>query len=148
MNNFKKMTVILFIAATLFTLTGVSSSCDLATETSDYVKTVSNSCKVNPEEIYGKIENDEKFILFPGSETCYPCTQFVPMLNEAAQEVNVRIFYLDCHSAMPGGSVYELFEKYDVSFIPTLLIFDGENYTHPKTPEDKETLKKLLEKAE
>jgi hypothetical protein len=45
---------------------------------------------------------------------------------------------------MPGDSVYDFFDKYDVSFIPTLLIFDGESCTHPRTPDDMETLKKLL----
>jgi len=144
MNNFNKLTVILLIFTALLTLMCFSSNCALTTETSEYVKIVSNFCNMNPEEIYNKIENEEKFVLFLGSETCYPCTQFVPMLNEAAQEVNALIFYLDCRGAMPGGNVYDLFEKYNVSFIPTLLIFDGENYIHPRTPEDKETLKRLL----
>ena len=144
MNKFKKATVILLVFATLVSLTGFSSACTVTTETSDYVKTVSNFCKMKPEEIYNKIENHEHFILFLGSETCHPCTQFAPMLNEAAREVTVQVFYLDCHDAMPGGNVYDFFEKYDVSFIPTLLIFDGEDYTHPRTPEDKETLKKIL----
>ena len=143
-SSFKKLTVIILLFATLFTFTAFSSACTVAPEQSDYAKTVSNFCKMKPDEIYNKIENNDKFVLFLGRETCQPCTQFVPMLNEAAQEVNAEIFYLDCLDAMPGDGVYDFFEKYDVSFIPTLLIFDGKNYTHPRTPEDMETLKKLL----
>jgi len=143
-NNFKKITVILLVFATLFTLTAFSSACTIAPETSDYAKTVANFCKMKPDEIYSKIENNDKFVLFLGRETCHPCTQFVPILNEAAQEVNAEIFYMDCLDAMPGDSVYEFFKKYNISFIPTLLFFDGENYTHPRTPDDLATLKKLL----
>ena len=128
-SSFKKLTVIILLFATLFTFTAFSSVCTVAPEQSDYAKTVSNFCRMKPDEIYSKIENNDKF---------------VPMLNEAAQEVNAEIFYLDCLDAMPGDGVYDFFEKYDVSFIPTLLIFDGKNYTHPRTPEDMETLKKLL----
>jgi len=51
---------------------------------------------ITGEMAYDKIDDDETFVLYAGRETCPFCQQYVPKLQEAAENLSLdMIYYID-----------------------------------------------------
>lgn len=44
-------------------------------------------------EVYNKIDNEDTFIVYVGRDTCPYCQQFVPVLMDVAEELDISVLY-------------------------------------------------------
>lgn len=70
------------------------------------------------QEIYSAIDNGESLIVYYGRESCSACRVFTPTLEEAAQIVGKKVYFLDGDNLETKGFSNE----YNIQSTPTLLI--------------------------
>lgn len=75
-----------------------------------------NLIELSYNDIKGKIENKENFVLCISRTTCSHCADYKPKLKEVAKENNINIYYIDV-------------DKYDEEEFSNLISFDGSTPT-------------------
>ena len=54
--------------------------------------------------------------------------KFVPILKKAAQDLKLKIYYLDSEKASTDAKLKEVGKKYQIEGVPTLLRIDSDNH--------------------
>lgn len=119
-----------------------SSPLNMSTEKKEkeYERVVSDFINIVPNEINKKINNGDSFYLYTGRKTCPYCAMFAPKLNEAAKETHSDIFYLDLENS-DAENLNDFLQKNDISLVPDLSFFDGQNNHNRLTDFNSETIK-------
>lgn len=92
-------------------------------------------------DVQDKLDNDETFILYIGRDTCPYCQQYVPKLQEAAENKSItQIFHVD--TIDPSNS--DFVDDENINYTPTTyLVKDGvivHSFIGFKTTAEVETL--------
>lgn len=69
-----------------------------------------------------KIDNDETFILYAGRDTCPYCQQFVPVLMEAAENLDIDMIY---HVDTIDPLNQDFKDEYNINLTPTTYIYSN-----------------------
>lgn len=96
--------------------------------------------EINTFDLETRINNNESIVVYYGSEYCSACKVFSPILKKAADNLKVKIYYLD------ADANEEFADKYNLYVAPALLFFKNKTITrHEGSMEQKETENILLE---
>jgi predicted bacteriocin transport accessory protein len=87
----------------------------------DYVSTFQS---VELDTLKEKIDNNDRFIVYIGRESCQYCQIFVPKLYQAALEMEETIFYFDIEGLTEEIEVINFLNNFDVKYTPTLIKFE------------------------
>lgn len=94
--QFQKIAIILLLAVvSFFLITQRSSS---FRQPKNYEEAVSYFEKISIKEVKSKLENNDRFILYIGRETCPYCQRFVPKLAQAVYDTKIKVYYVDSDS--------------------------------------------------
>lgn len=111
---------------------------------SEYENHVSSFSKVSAPTVEDKIQNKEDFILYIGRETCPECVHFVPVLSEVAGSEKIKVLYLDSTNTEKSKELKEFRDKYEIMYVPSLLIFKEGKVNFPKIPSNKDEMINIL----
>ena len=97
------------------------------TQILEYEKNTQDFVKITAKDI---LENKIKtpLFLYVGKKTCLHCQEFVPVLKKAAQDLKLKIYYLDSEKASTDAKLKEVGKKYQIEGVPTLLRIDSDNH--------------------
>lgn len=110
----------------------------------EYQKSIQTFDMVCISDIENKVKKDQDFILYIGRETCPDCRDFAPVLSEVAKDNDLKVLYLDSTDTEKTKNLKDFRDKYNILYVPSLLISkDGNLYT-PEIPESKDELEKIL----
>lgn len=138
MKNKKWIFVIFLIIALLCYIILKSQSKD------EYQKSIQTFDIVGISDIENKVKNDQDFILYIGRETCPDCRDFAPILSEVAKDNDLEVLYLDSTDTEKTKNLKDFRDKYNILYVPSLLISkDGNLYT-PEIPESKDELEEIF----
>jgi thioredoxin 1 len=77
---------------------------------------------IGKEDFEKVINSEEKILVKFYTPTCNPCKMINPILEQISQELNVKIFAIDCINS----DNEEIRNTYNVQSVPTLILFkDG-----------------------
>lgn len=110
----------------------------------EYKESISNFEAVEVSEIEEMLENSEQFILYIGRESCPACVDFVPLLSEVSNKNDIQIYYLDSTDSEGNTELSKLRNRYDIEFVPSLLVYIDEQAIFPNIPESEEELERTL----
>lgn len=79
---------------------------------------------ISYDELYSKINSNEKFVLFIGSNDCSHCTKFKGTLNKIVKDYNVEIFYIDISTLTKVQYAY-LNSHFPFSGTPTTIVIEN-----------------------
>lgn len=100
--------------------------------------------EINVGDIYSAINSRENLVVYYGKESCSACRVFTPILEEAAEIVGKKIYFLDGDNM----ETKSFSKDYNIQNTPTLLLIsDGEILRYEGMFELEETIK-ILSKEE
>ena len=79
---------------------------------------------ITPETFLELLDNNGNGIVYVGYNTCPVCNEAVSVLNEAAAELGVKIFYIDCYDEL--HPLIDHFDEFVAATRPILDTRDGE----------------------
>lgn len=138
MKNKKRIFVIFLIIVLLCYIILKSQSKD------EYQKSIQTFDIVDISDIDNKVKKGQNFILYIGRETCPECRVFAPILSEVAKDNNLKVLYLDSTDTEKTKNLKDFRDKYNILYVPSLLISKGGNLYTPEIPESKDELEKIL----
>lgn len=110
----------------------------------EYQKSIQTFEIVGISDIDNKVKINQNFILYIGRETCPDCRVFAPILSKVAKDNDLKVLYLDSTDTEKTKNLKDFRDKYNILYLPSLLISkDGNLYT-PEIPESKDELEKIL----
>lgn len=110
----------------------------------EYQKSIQTFDMVGISDIENKVKKDQDFILYIGRETCPDCRDFAPILSEVAKDNDLEVLYLDSTDTEKTKNLKDFRDKYNILYVPSLLISkDGNLYT-PEIPESKDELEEIF----
>lgn len=84
--------------------------------------------QISYEEFEEKVNSDEKFVLFIGSESCSHCQTYKGTLNRVVKDYNVEIYYIDISSLTNEQFAY-LNSHFPFTGTPTTIVIEnGKEY--------------------
>ena len=79
---------------------------------------------ITPETFLDFLSNGGNGIVYVGYDSCPICNKAVPVINEVAQELGVKVFYIDCYH--PVYPLMDHFDEFVAATRPILEVKDGE----------------------
>ena len=79
---------------------------------------------ITPATFLELLDNNGNGIVYVGYNTCPVCNEAVPVLNEAAAELGVKVFYIDCYDEL--NPLMDYFDEFVAATRPILDVIDGE----------------------
>lgn len=112
---------------------------------SNYNHIVKKFVEVDIHQIMDKINNNDNFILLIGKESCPSCVKFVTLLDQTDLDEGNEIYYLELEDNTSIENNQAFLEKYNINFVPQIMVFHNGKYFMPKTPGNKSEVKELFE---
>lgn len=112
---------------------------------SNYTHIVKKFVEVDIHQIMDKMNNKDNIILLIGKESCPSCVKFVTLLDQTDLDEGNEIYYLDLEDKTSIENNQAFLEKYNINFVPQIMVFHNGEYFMPKTPENKSEVKELFE---
>ncbi len=116
-----------YIVLLLLSIVGIGASVFLVRQSSsstesEYRQAVNSYQTISISELEEKLDRQDDFILYIGSEMCPYCRAFVPKLTQAVEETGKTVFYLDSEND-PDGKI-DLFRQVSgLKTVPSLTYF-------------------------
>lgn len=79
---------------------------------------------ITPETFLNLLKAGGNGIIYVGDSGCPVCNRAVPVLNDAAQELGVTVYYIDCYH--PVYPLMEYINEFIAATKPILNVHDGE----------------------
>jgi|GEM_PF-3454332 len=80
--------------------------------------------KITADDLQVRINNKENMVVYYVSEQCSACKIFTPILSQAAENLDIKIYYLEDEE----GNV-QFADDYNLYVAPTLLMFKNDGVT-------------------
>lgn len=77
------------------------------------------------DDLQVRVDNKENMVVYYGSEQCSACKIFTPILSKAAENLEIKVYYL----ADEAEGNEQFADDYNLYAAPTLLIFKNDGVT-------------------